>query len=86
MGLGANVLANWNVLKNLFPEMYEEYWRRYDMKGDGIFNMAQKEDKTLEDYVSRFMFNLNRNTQHQLNEESQKYIFLKGFNDESTIE
>ena len=45
--------------------------------------MSQKENETLEDYVSRFMFNLQRNTQHQLNEELEKYIFINGVNDES---
>lgn len=42
------------------------------MKGDGIFKISQKEDETLEDYISRFMCNLQRNIQHQLNDESQK--------------
>ena len=54
------------------------------MRGDDIFKMSQKVDETLEDYVSRFMFNLQRNTQHQLNEESQNHLFLKGVNDEIT--
>lgn len=53
------------------------------MKGDNILKKSQKEHKTLEDYVSRFMFNLQKNTHHQLNEESQKYIFLKCVNDAS---
>lgn len=45
--------------------------------------MSQEEDETLEDYVSQFMFNLQRNMQHQLNEESQKHLFLKGVHDRS---
>ena len=37
----------------------------------------------MEDYVSWFMFNLQHNTQHQLNEESQKHLFLKEVHDRS---
>ena len=55
---------------NLFLDKYKEYCRGHDLKGDDIFKMSQREDETLENYVARFMFNLQRNTQHQLNEES----------------
>ena len=53
------------------------------MKGDDIFKMSQKEGETLEDYVSRFLFNVQRNTQHNLNEESKKHLFLRGVQEES---
>lgn len=45
--------------------------------------MSQKDDETLEDYVSQLLLNLQSNTQHQLNEESKKHIFLRGVNDRS---
>lgn len=81
--LGTNAVADWNAMRNLFLSKYKEYYRGLDLKGGDIFKMSQKEDETLEDYVSRFMFNLQRNTQHQLNKESQKHLFLKGVNDGS---
>ena len=37
----------------------------------------------MEDYFSRFIFNLQCNTQHQLSEESQKHLFLKGVHEGS---
>ena len=45
--------------------------------------MSYKEGETLEDYVSIFLFNVQRNTQHNLNEESKKYLFLRGVQEES---
>lgn len=83
MSLGANVMADWPAMSNLFLNKYKEYCRGHDLKGDDIFKMPQKEDETLEDYVARFMFNLQCNTHHQLNEESQKHLFLKGVHDRS---
>ena len=65
----------------MFLSKYKVYYRGSDGKGDDIFKMSQKEDETLEDYVSRFLFSLQKNTQHQLNEDSQKRPFLKGVND-----
>lgn len=70
-------------MSNLFLNKYKEYCRGHDLKGDDIFKMSQMEDETLEDYVAQFMFNLKRNTQHQLNEESHKHLFLKGVHDKS---
>ena len=62
MGLGANVVANWIEMRNLFLQKYKEYYRGQDMKGDEIFKMSQKEGETLEDYVSRFLFIVQQNT------------------------
>lgn len=70
MSLGANTVQDWPRMRNLFLSKYKEYCRGRDLKGDDIFKMSQREDETLEDYVSRFMFNLQCNTQHNLNEES----------------
>ena len=78
MGLGANVVENWTEMSNLFLQKYKQYCRGQDMKGDDIFKMSQKEGERLEDYVSIFLFNVQWNTQHNLNEESKKHIFLRG--------
>lgn len=69
MSLGANVVVDWPAMSNLFCNKYKEYCRGHDLKGDDIFKMSQKEDEMLEDYVAWFMFNLQCNTQHHLNEE-----------------
>ena len=70
-------------MSNFFLQKYKEYCRGQDMKGDDIFKMSQKEGETLEDYVSIFLFNVQRNTQHNLNEESKKHLFLRGVQQES---
>lgn len=43
--------------------------------------MSQKEDETLEDYVSCFLYTMQKNPQHVLAEDSQKLVFLRGVND-----
>ena len=70
-------------MKNLFLAKYKDYFRGLDLKGDDIFKMSQREDEILEDYVVHFLFNLQFSMQHQLNEASQKHIFLKGVHDRS---
>ena len=37
----------------------------------------------MEDYVFRFLFNMLWNTQHNLNEQSKKDLFLRGVQEES---
>lgn len=54
------------------------------MRGDNIFKMQQKEDEILEDYISRFLFSLKKSLHHALNEESQKFLFLRGINESYT--
>ena len=45
--------------------------------------MSQKEGEALEGYVYSFLFNVQQNTQHNLNEESKKHLFLRGVQEES---
>ena len=81
MSLGANAIQNWQAMKNLFLDKYKDYCWGLDLKGDEFFKISQREDETLEDYVTQFSFNLQCSMQHQLNEASQKHIFLKGVHD-----
>ena len=53
------------------------------MKADDIFKLSQKEGETLEDYVSRFSFNVQQNMEHNLSEESKKHLLLRGVQEES---
>ena len=83
MGLGANALDTWDEMKTLFLDKYKEYCKVNDSRGDDIFRISQKEDETLEDYISRFLYTLQKNPQHVLTEDSQKLVFLRGVNDNS---
>ena len=78
MGLGANAVGTWDEMQTLFLEKYKEYYKANDSRGDDVFRMSQKEDETLEDYVSQFLYALQKNPQHVLTEVSQKLVFLRG--------
>jgi hypothetical protein len=75
MILGRGVVHTWATMQTKFLEKYKEYCK-IGRKGDDIFRIQQKEDGSLEDYISRFMFSLKKNSDHTLNEESHKLFFL----------
>ena len=62
-------------------DKYKEYCKENDSRGDDIFRISQKEDEILEDCVSHFLYILQKNPQHVLEEDSQKLFFLRGVND-----
>ena len=82
MGLGANAAANWDEMQALFLIKYKEYYKASSTRRDDIFRISKKEEETLEDYVSRFLYTLQKNPQHTLSEDSQKLVFLRGVNDD----
>jgi hypothetical protein len=45
--------------------------------------MKQKEEESLEDYLEKFLYNLQRSKQHKLELETIGTIFLRGLLDES---
>jgi hypothetical protein len=76
MSLGRGVVDNWTTMqKNIF-EKYKEYYTS-GSKGDDTFRIQQKEDESLENYFSRYLFSLKNNSDHTLNEESQKKKFVR---------
>lgn len=38
----------------------------------------KKKDGSLEDYMSRFLFNFKKSPHYELNEESQNILFIRG--------
>ena len=54
MGLGANATRSWDEMQALFLDKYKEYCKASGSRGDDIFMISQKEEETLEDYVSHF--------------------------------
>lgn len=81
MGLGANATTSWDQMQNLFLDKYKEYCKENDSRGDDIFRISQKEEETLEDYVSHFLYTLQKNPQHVLSEDSKKLVFLRVVHD-----
>lgn len=66
MGLGEHTIASWEDMRNFFLKKYQAYCKPRDSKED-IFRMSQKEDESLEEYLERFIYNLQKSKQHSLN-------------------
>ena len=61
MGLGGGVINDWNQMKVVFLKKYQDYCRSRELK-DEIFQMTEKPNETLEEYVERFQYNLQKST------------------------
>ena len=59
MGLGGNTITSWDQMKRVFFSKYQEYCKTWDMQ-DEIFTIIQNDDETLEDYLERFLYILQR--------------------------
>eukprot|EP00253_Pinus_taeda_P010783 PITA_10783 len=81
MGLGEQTINSWDEMRLVFLKKYQAYCRSRDSKED-VFRMAQQEDESLEEYLERFAYNLQKSKQHSLNQETIRKIFLKGVRDE----
>ena len=81
MGLGEHTIRTWEEMKSAFLKKYQEYCRTRDSRND-IFRMQQQEDESLEDYVERFVYNLQKN-RNDLNLATIRTIFLKGILEEN---
>ena len=57
MSLGGGTLTNWDMMKQVFLEKYQEYCNTKE-KREELFKMVQKEDKSLEDFVERILYNV----------------------------
>ena len=82
MGLGVNAATTWDEMQALFLEKYKEYCKASSTRGDDIFRISQKEEKTLEDYVSQFLYTVKNNPQHTFSKDSQNLVILRGVNDD----
>jgi hypothetical protein len=81
MGLGEHTIRTWEEMRSAFLKKYQEYCRTRDTQND-IFRMHQQEDESLEDYVKRFVYNLQKN-RNDLNLATIRTIFLKGILEEN---
>jgi hypothetical protein len=76
MGLGGGTINSWDEMKQAFLTKYQNYCRTRDLK-DEIFQMNAKENKTLEEYVKRFQYNLQRYPYGTLPSEVLKATLIK---------
>jgi hypothetical protein len=81
MGLGGGTINSWDEMKQAFLTKYQDYCRTRDLK-DEIFQMTAKENESLEEYVERFQYNLQRSPYGTLQGEVLKVTLIKGMKDE----
>jgi hypothetical protein len=81
MGLGGRTINSWDEMKHAFLTKYQDYCRTRDLK-DEIFQMTAKENESLEEYVERFQYNLQRSPYGTLPGEVLKATLIKGMKDE----
>jgi hypothetical protein len=77
MGLGESSIAYWDDMKKKFLAKYQPYCKSKDSKED-IFKMSQREDESLEEYLERFLYNVQKCKQTNLPLDVIHIIFLKG--------
>ena len=78
MSLGGNCIQAWEDMENIFLKKYQDYCKANEV----IFDMIQGEDESLEDYVDRFQYNLQKSKYKHLEKETLKTLLLKGIKDE----
>ena len=76
MGLGGNIIASWDQMKRVFLSKYQEYCKTRDMQ-DETFTIIQDDDETLEDYLERFLYILQR-SKLKLDSNTIRTMFLRG--------
>jgi hypothetical protein len=69
MGLEDYSIRSWEDMKSTFLKKYQDYCRTRDSRND-IFKMQQSEEESLEDYVERFLYNLQKTKQSTLNNDT----------------
>ena len=81
MGLGAQATTTWDQMKESFLSKYQDYCRTRERKEE-LFKMVQREDESLEDFVERLQYNLQRSDHPGMNKDILKTILLKGVRDD----
>ena len=73
MSLSGNCVQTWEDMKHVFLKRYQDYCR----VNEDIFEMTQGEEESLEEYIERFQYNLQRSKQRNLGKEILKTLLLK---------
>jgi hypothetical protein len=77
MGLGKDSIRSWDQMMNKFLDKYQDYCKDKERREE-VFKMMQHEDESLEDYVERFSYNLQREKKGDLAPETRHVLFLRG--------
>lgn len=80
MGLGGNTISSWEQMRRVFLSKYQEYCKTRDIQ-DEIFTIVQNNDETLEEYLERFLYILQR-LKHKFDLSTIRTLFLCGLIDD----
>ena len=75
MSLGGGTVSTWDQMKQMFLEKYQEYCNTED-KREELFKMVQKDDESMEDFVERLLYNVQRAGQTNMGLDVLKIILL----------
>ena len=81
MSLGGETFATWEKMKQVFLGKHQEYYRTKD-KREELFKMVQKDDESLEDFVERLMYNVQRSGHTTIGRDVLKIILLRGIKED----
>lgn len=81
MGLRGRTINSWDDMKTSFLTRYWDFCKNRELK-DEIFKMVAKDNETLEEYVERFHYNLQRSPHTTLPKEVLRAILIKGMKEE----
>jgi hypothetical protein len=77
MSLGEYNIRSWEDMKEIFLKKYQDYCRTKDSRND-IFKMQQQDEESLEDFLERFTYTLQKSKYNDLQDKAIKTLFLKG--------
>ena len=80
MSLGGGTVTTWDWMKQVFLEKYQEYCNTKD-KREELFKMVQRDDESLEYFVERILYNVQRAQQNNMGLYVLKIILLRGIRD-----
>eukprot|EP00253_Pinus_taeda_P029985 PITA_29985 len=80
-GTCEHAITDWDGMRRIFLRKYQPYCRSKDCKYD-IFRMNQQEDESLEEYLERFAYNLQKSKHRSMILDLIRAIFLKGIREE----
>ena len=77
MSIGGETITTWDQMKQVFLEKYQEYCNTKDKRED-LFKMVQKDEESLEYFVERLLYNVQRAGQTTMGVDVLKIILLCG--------
>ena len=81
MSLGGEIVTMWDQMKQVFLVKYQEYCRRKD-KREELFKMVQHDDESLDDFVERLLYNVQRLGHTTIRRDVLKIIMLRGIRED----